>query len=73
MSSKSVQWEAEFDADKRTDGHDEANSRFTLFCERAWKLVKILYVRLHVSVIAYHFQADTGNDSLFLSWAFGFW
>jgi len=29
-----------FDAGRRTDGlqrHDEANSRFSQFCERAWR------------------------------------
>ena len=26
--------------DGRTDRHDEANSRFWQFCERAWKLAR---------------------------------
>jgi hypothetical protein len=26
-----------FDADRRTDGHDEANSRFSQFCETTYK------------------------------------
>ena len=26
--------------DGRTDGHDEANSRFSQFCKQAWKLIK---------------------------------
>ena len=26
-----------FRADRRTDEHDEANSRFSQVCERAWK------------------------------------
>jgi hypothetical protein len=38
MSSKSVQWEPS--SCGRTDGHDEANSRFSQFYERAWKRVE---------------------------------
>ena len=33
VSSKSVQWELSYSM--RTDGHDEANRRFSKFCERA--------------------------------------
>ena len=33
VSSKSVQWEQS--CSLRTDEHDEANSRFSHFCERA--------------------------------------
>jgi hypothetical protein len=38
--SKSVQWEpsCSMRKDRETDGHDEANSRFSQFCERHWKL-----------------------------------
>ena len=41
ISWKSVQWEP--DCSMRTDRHDEANSRFTQFCEREqiWKRCKI--------------------------------
>jgi len=37
ISWKSVQWEqcCSMRTDRRTDGHDEANSRFSKFCERA--------------------------------------
>ena len=30
-----------FHVDRRTDGHDEAGSRFWKFCERAWKLLSL--------------------------------
>jgi hypothetical protein len=29
-----------FDADKRADKHDEANSRFSQFCERVYKFFR---------------------------------
>ena len=32
-----------FHADGRTDGYDEANGRFSKFCERAKKKVQSLY------------------------------
>jgi hypothetical protein len=32
-----------FHADGRTDGHEEANNRFSQFCERAHKLVNKNY------------------------------
>ena len=35
VSSKSVQWEQS--CSMRAGGHDEANSRFSQFWERAWK------------------------------------
>ena len=34
-SSKSVQWEQSFNAGVWTDGHEEADSRFSQFCKRA--------------------------------------
>jgi hypothetical protein len=35
ISSKSTKWESS--RSMRTDGHDEANKRFSQFCERAYK------------------------------------
>jgi len=37
---KSVQWESS--CSMRTDRHDEANSRFSKFCESTEKLVKCI-------------------------------
>ena len=39
ISWKPVQWEptCSMRKDRRTDGHDEATSRLSRFCERAWK------------------------------------
>jgi len=37
MPCKSVQWEELFDVDGQNDRHDEANSRFSQFCESAQK------------------------------------
>ena len=34
---QSVQWEELFNVDGQTDRHDEANSRFSQFCEIAQK------------------------------------
>jgi hypothetical protein len=42
ISWKSVQWEPS--CSMRADKHDEANSRFSQVCERAWKLVQSTYV-----------------------------
>jgi hypothetical protein len=40
---KSFHWEpsCSMRADRRTDRHDEANSRFSQFCERAKKSIKL--------------------------------
>jgi len=32
--------------DRQTDRHDKANSRFSQFCERAWKLVAVTSKRI---------------------------
>jgi hypothetical protein len=33
-----------FQADRRTDRYDEANSRFAQFCERAWKCLDTTFI-----------------------------
>ena len=67
VSSKFVQWEPS--CFMRTDGHYEANSRFSQFCERAkneilplTKHVKYIYMQspvLHVSAVYRH---PSGNN-----------
>ena len=50
---KSVQWEpsCSMRTDRQTDRHDEANSRFSQFCERAWKLYNLYPVFMHIIVV----------------------
>ena len=39
-----------FRADRRTEGHDEANTRFSQFCERAPKIGGVFHIRYIFSV-----------------------
>jgi hypothetical protein len=42
--SKSIQWEPS--CSMPTDGHDEANSHFSQFCERAYKPVSVVWGKI---------------------------
>ena len=51
--------------DRQTDGHDDANSRFSQFCERVWKhRLKFNYTAI---ALAFHL-VSTQIDALIKPW-----
>ena len=63
-SWKSVRWESSsfLRRDRQTDEHDEANNRFSQFCECAWKWRQIKKTGPWTKVLCCHWSLKSRNN-----------